>query len=134
MPAAACPFPPAGELLEIVRSGELPSAVADCMAAAAAELDPLKQAALLKASCYGRAFQALDPTVVPASAGEAVASCSSTGGGGGGGDARRGTVEVARRLRLLNALRQPGGQAKAGAAACSNMHEAHCSVLPYAAK
>ena len=96
-----------------MRSGELPGAVADCLAAAAAELDPLKQAALLKASCYGRAFQALEPTVVPASAaaGGAVASSSSSGGSSGGGDARRGTVEVARRLRVLNALRQPGGQA-----------------------
>ena len=94
-----------------MRSGELPSAVADCLAAAAAELDPLKQAALLKASCYGRAFQALEPTVVAA----AAAGEASRGSGGGGGDARRGTVEVARRLRVLNALRQPGGQAGAAA-------------------
>eukprot|EP00887_Chlorella_sp_A99_P002232 scaffold10.g2232.t1 len=44
------------ELLEILRSGDLPSAVSTCLAAAAAELNPKKQAALLRASCYGHAF------------------------------------------------------------------------------
>eukprot|EP00884_Botryococcus_braunii_P014410 jgi/Botrbrau1/22970/Bobra.0030s0042.1 len=34
----------------------LPEAVVTCAGAAAAELDPLRQAALLKAACYGRAF------------------------------------------------------------------------------
>lgn len=104
----------AGELLDLVRGGQLAGAVDDCLAAAAAELDPLKQAALVKACAYGRAFQALEPG--PGGDG---------GGGGGGGngntavggptvfcgiacDRRRRTREVARRLRVLNALREPG--------------------------
>lgn len=103
-------YEPAGELLDLVRSGQLAGAVDDCLAAAAAELDPLKQAALIKASAYGRAFQALEP--------------SGPGGGGDGNaavggpvvfcgiecDRRRRTHEVARRLRVLNALREPGGR------------------------
>lgn len=97
-----------------MRSGELAGAVDDCLAASAAELDTLKQAALLKAACYGRAFQAL-----------AAGGGSSNGGGGHDGfasadtggsvtfcgiacDARRRAYEVARRLRVLNALRDPG--------------------------
>ena len=98
-------FCTAGELLEIVRGGELASAVDACLCAAASELDPLKQAALLKAAAYGRAFTALQP------GGDGGGS----GGIGGGGvvlpgvDSRRQMVEVARRLRVLNAIRQPGG-------------------------
>ena len=89
------------ELLEILRSGDLPAAAATCLAAAAAELDPHKQAALLRASCYGRAFCALDPA---------------SGGLVGAGDAasRREPAEVARRLRLLNSLYNPGRSHTAG--------------------
>ena len=95
-----------GDLLYLVRSGELAGAVDDCLAAAAAELDPLKQAALLKASCYGRAFRQLEP---PAAAAQQQQYGEAAGGGGGvGGDPRRQVVEVARRLRVLNALRDPG--------------------------
>lgn len=96
-----------------MRSGELGGAVADCLGAAAAELDPLKQAALLKAACYGRAFRQLEAQP-PAAHWEQ----QQDGGGGGaaadglpGGlpaDPRRRMVEVARRLRVLNALREPG--------------------------
>lgn len=106
--ACVSPLPnnPPGELLDLVRSGELAGAVDDCLAAAAAELDPLKQAALLKASCYGRAFRQLEP---PAAAAQQQQHAEAAGGGGGvGGDPRRQVVEVARRLRVLNALRDPG--------------------------
>lgn len=48
------------ELLEILRAGQLMEAVAACSAAAAAELDPEKQTALMRAACYGQAFRALD--------------------------------------------------------------------------
>ncbi|EFN53979.1 hypothetical protein CHLNCDRAFT_135924 [Chlorella variabilis] len=89
--------------------------------AAAAELDPLKQAALLKASCYGRAFTALEPGAggprVGASPGPGAGGSggggsragtpSGGGGGGGGGGGRPRAVDVARRLRVLNALRDP---------------------------
>lgn len=39
-----------GELLEILKAGDLPAAVTTCLRAAAAELDPNKQAALMKVS------------------------------------------------------------------------------------
>lgn len=39
-----------GELLEILKAGDLPAAVTTCLRAAAAELDPHKQAALMKVS------------------------------------------------------------------------------------
>lgn len=97
----AVPAGHAGELLDLVRGGELAGAVSDCLAAAAAELDPLKQAALLKASCYGRAFRQLE-------AQQAQREAQAQQGLPGGGDPRRQTVEVARRLRVLNALREPG--------------------------
>mmetsp|Transcript_15272 Transcript_15272/g.46155 ORF Transcript_15272/g.46155 Transcript_15272/m.46155 type:complete len:862 (+) Transcript_15272:225-2810(+) len=64
-------------------AAELPAAVAACVSAAVADLDPLRQAQLLKSACYGRAF-------VPA-----------------GGFPRDGIVSVVRRLRILNALREP---------------------------
>lgn len=109
----------AGELLELARGSELGPAADDCLAAAAAELDPLKQAALLKAACYGRAFRVLEPGADSWADSRAAGRSSGGGGGGGGGgegelglppvDPRRRTVEVARRLRLLNALREPGG-------------------------
>ncbi|PRW05770.1 Vacuolar sorting-associated 16 [Chlorella sorokiniana] len=93
-----------GELLDLVRSGELAGAVDDCLAAAAAELDPLKQAALLKASCYGRAFRQLEP---PAAAAQQQQQAEAAGSSAVGSDPRRQVVEVARRLRVLNALREP---------------------------
>lgn len=101
---ARCAICHAGELLDLVRSGELSGAADDCLAAAAAELDPLKQAALLKASCYGRAFRQLEP---PAAAQKQQVDAVSSGSGVSG-DPRRQVVEMARRLRVLNALRDPG--------------------------
>ncbi|KAL4852826.1 hypothetical protein ACK3TF_006093 [Chlorella vulgaris] len=99
-----------GELLELVRGGEVGAAAEDCLAAAAAELDPLKQAALLKASCYGRAFKALEPGAGSSGGGNnggggSGGTQSGGGNGKGPGDRRRLTVDVARRLRVLNALR-----------------------------
>lgn len=64
-------------------AADLPAAVATCTAAAAADLDPLRQAALLKAACYGRAFVAADDFP------------------------RYGIISVVRKLRILNALRVP---------------------------
>ncbi|KAK9823042.1 hypothetical protein WJX81_002597 [Elliptochloris bilobata] len=70
---------------EVLRSiaGALPNAVRTCLAAASAELDLARQAALLKAACYGRAFCAAD--ALP----------------------RDAILTVARHLRILNALRAP---------------------------
>ena len=110
-----------------MRGGQLAGAVDDCLAAAAAELDPLKQAALMKAACYGRAFRQLEPADQRRQPGQQQqqpsqqhAAAAAHGGGGGGlqlagvpSDPRRQTVEVARRLRVLNALREPGGCARA---------------------
>ncbi|KAL4440601.1 hypothetical protein ABPG75_003602 [Micractinium tetrahymenae] len=102
-----------GELLDLVRSGQLAGAVDDCLTAAAAELDPLKQAALIKAAAYGKAFQALEPG---GGGGGGAAGDGSSGNTAAGGptvfcgiacDRRRRTREVARRLRVLNALREP---------------------------
>eukprot|EP00891_Asterochloris_glomerata_P007024 jgi/Astpho2/7024/e_gw1.00107.12.1_t len=62
-------------------ASRLPEAVATCLDAAAADLDAPRQAALLKAACYGRAFCAAD-------------KCP-----------RRRILEVCRNLRVLNALR-----------------------------
>lgn len=114
-----------GELLDLVRGSELGGAVADCLAAAAAELDPLKQAALLKASCYGRAFRQLEAAQQRPQQGAAAGYADGSSSGGGldssslGGvsvDPRRQTVEVARRLRVLNALRDPSGCCALGGA------------------
>lgn len=123
--APASPAPPAtGELLDLVRSGELAGAVDDCLAAAATELDPLKQASLLKASCYGRAFRQLEP---PAAAQQQQQHADPAGGGMGiNGDPRRQVVEVARRLRVLNALRDPGACLPAHAEPLSGMHCGAC--------
>ncbi|RMZ53249.1 hypothetical protein APUTEX25_005238 [Auxenochlorella protothecoides] len=81
------------ELLELVRAGTLPAAVAACLAAAAAELDPARQEALLRAACYGRAFLGIDP---------ALPNAADVPGLG-----RRDALEVARSLRVLNALHDP---------------------------
>lgn len=66
-------------------------------------LSHFSQAGLLRAACYGAAFCALDPK---------AAAAAEAGGGAvvaiGGKDARRAPADVARRLRLLNALREPG--------------------------
>lgn len=95
-----------GELLEILRCGDLPSAAATCLAAAAAELDPCKQAGLLRAACYGAAFCALDPAAARGGGGVAGALGDKAG--------RRAAADVAHRLRLLNALRQPGAGGREG--------------------
>jgi hypothetical protein len=87
----------ATELLEVLHAGDLPAAVAACVAAAEAELDPARQEALLRAGCYGRAFLALDDT----------AAAAPPGPGLGPGDAAR----AARRLRVLNSLRDAAGVA-----------------------
>ena len=106
---ALCAISHAGELLDLVRSGELSGAVDDCLAAAAAELDPLKQAALLKASCYGRAFRQLEPPAASQQQQQQQQQVDAVSSGSGvSGDPRRQAVEVARRLRVLNALRDPG--------------------------
>lgn len=80
----------AAELLEVLRAGDLPEAVAACLGAAAAELDPAKQESLLQAGCYGRAFMALQ-------------------GAGDQDEVHGGTsvLDVARKLRVANALRAP---------------------------
>ncbi|KAA6418805.1 MAG: vacuolar sorting-associated 16 protein [Trebouxia sp. A1-2] len=61
--------------------GQLPEAVTSCVDAAGAELDPVRQAALMKAGCYGRAF-------CPA-----------------GSYPRKRILQVCQSLRVLNALR-----------------------------
>jgi hypothetical protein len=82
------------ELLDILRAGNLPVAAATCLRAAAGELDPEKQAALVRAACYGRAYCSLDE-----GADREVAAAYS----------RQATVDVARKLRVLNALRDESG-------------------------
>jgi len=91
----------AAELLDVLRGGDLPAAVAACLGAAAAELDPGKQEALMRAGGYGRAFLALHE------GGDADVN----GGGGGGGArglGRRDIVAAARKLRVLNSPRDEG--------------------------
>lgn len=102
------------------------AAAEDCLAAAAAELDPLKQAALLKASCYGRAFKALEPGAGSSGGGNiggggSGGTQSGGGSGKGPGDRRRLTVDVARRLRVLNALRDPSEALEAVRLCCDRM-------------
>ena len=84
----------AAELLDVLRSGGLPEAVSACLLAAAAELDLGKQEALMRAGCYGRAFLALQD-------GGGMAGAAGVPGLGS-----HDTVEVARKLRVLNALRE----------------------------
>ena len=79
----------AAELLEVLRCGELADAAAACLAAAAAEMDATKQESLMRAGCYGRAFLALDHTTT---------TINTTG---------EEVVQLARTLRVLNALRDP---------------------------
>jgi hypothetical protein len=88
----------AAELLDVLRGGDLPAAVSACLGAAAAELDPGKQEALMRAGCYGRAFLALHE------GGDAAVN----GGGGARGLGRRDVVAAARKLRVLNSLRDEG--------------------------
>jgi len=87
----------AAELLDVLKSGDLPSAAAACLGAAAAEMDPVKQEALIRAGCYGRAFVALNPSEVVASSDMKVPL--NAGG--------KEVVVLARTLRALNGLREP---------------------------
>lgn len=90
----------AAELLEVLHAGDLPTAVATCLLAAAAELEPQKQEALMQAGCYGRAFLALQDGGTTRLAGlsrEAKQVLSA-----------KHAVEIARKLRVLNALREEG--------------------------
>lgn len=87
----------AAELLDVLKSGDLPSAAAACLGAAAAEMDPVKQESLMRAGCYGRAFVALKPSEVNAS------SDMNTSINAGGKE----VVVLARTLRVLNGLREP---------------------------
>jgi hypothetical protein len=85
----------AAELLDVLRGGDLPSAAAACLGAAAAEMDPAKQESLMRAGCYGRAFLALNPE-------QPLNSVDITAAAGG-----KEVVVLARTLRVLNALREP---------------------------
>ncbi|KAL3162570.1 hypothetical protein ABBQ38_008623 [Trebouxia sp. C0009 RCD-2024] len=68
---------------EALRSivGQLPQAVATCVDAAGAEMDSIRQAALMKAGCYGRAFCPV------------------------GSYPRKRILQICQSLRILNALR-----------------------------
>ena len=88
----------AAELLDVLRAGDLSAAVAACLGAAAAEMDPLRQESLMRAGCYGRAFLALDTIAQedPSSLGVQGLSAAPAG---------KEVVMLARTLRVLNALR-----------------------------
>jgi len=79
----------AAELLEVLKAGDLSEAVTSCLGAAAAEVDPNTQEALMQASCYGRAFMALQK------------------GSDDNHYAGKTILDVARKLRVINALRNP---------------------------
>lgn len=88
----------AAELLDVLRCGDLPSAAAACLGAAAAELNPARQESLMRAGCYGRAFLALDSATQED-------SLSLTAQGLPTAPAGKEVVMLARTLRVLNALR-----------------------------
>lgn len=86
----------AAELLDVLKSGDLPSAAAACLGAAAAEMDPVKQEALMRAGCYGRAFLALNSSEVNAPSDIKISPNA----------AGKEVLVLARTLRVLNGLRE----------------------------